>query len=169
MNGTTGSLDRIEQQIDIDASAERVWELVSTAGWWINDDRVVEHRIEEQGSRVVVHDEKWGAFTLGIESLDAPRYAAFRWFSAPPATAEPDPASDALTSTLVEFWVEDRDGGVVLRVAESGFEGLDRSAEERRKMFDENTEGWAIELGFARDHLANETAAGLPADLPAVR
>lgn len=78
-----------------------------------------------------------------------------------PASAEPDSALDALTSTLVEFWIEERaDGGVVLRVAESGFEGLDRSAEERRRMFDENTEGWAIELGFARDHLANELAAG---------
>ncbi|MFB9307915.1 uncharacterized protein YndB with AHSA1/START domain [Agromyces hippuratus] len=160
MNGTTiGSLDRIEQQIDIDASAERVWELVSTAGWWINDDRIVEHRIEEQGSRVVVHDEKHGAFTLAVESLDAPRYAAFRWFNATPAAAEPDPERDPLVSTLVEFWIEERtDGGVVLRVAESGFEGLDRSAEERRRMFDGNTEGWAIELGFARDHLANETA-----------
>jgi len=162
MNGTTtGSLDRIEQQIDIDASAERVWELVSTAGWWINDDRIVEHRIEQQGSRVVVHDEKHGAFTLAVESLDAPRYAAFRWFNATPASAEPDLERDAPVSTLVEFWIEERtDGGVVLRVAESGFEGLDRSAEERRRMFDENTEGWAIELGFARDHLANELAAG---------
>jgi uncharacterized protein YndB with AHSA1/START domain len=160
MNGT-GSLDRIEQQIDIDASAERVWELVSTAGWWINDDRVVEHRIEEQGSRVVVHDEKWGAFTLAIESLEAPRYAAFRWFNAAPAAAEPDPERDRLVSTLVEFWIEERnDGGVVLRVAESGFEGLDRSAEERRRMFDGNTEGWAIELGFARDHVAADVAAG---------
>ncbi|KRC61698.1 hypothetical protein ASE14_12765 [Agromyces sp. Root81] len=160
MNGTTGSLDRIEQQIDIDASAARVWELVSTAGWWINDDRVVEHRIEQQGSRVVVHDEKHGAFTLAIESLEAPRYAAFRWFNAQPASAEPDPERDPLVSTLVEFWIEERGDGVVLRVAESGFEGLDRSAEERRRMFDGNTEGWAIELGFARDHVAAEVAAG---------
>ncbi|MGH3706105.1 MAG: ATPase [Agromyces sp.] len=159
MTTTTGSLDRIEQQIDIDAAPERVWELVSTAGWWINDDRIVDHRIEEQGSRVVVHDEKHGAFTLAVEALDAPRYAAFRWFNSAPTTETPDPVLDPLVSTLVEFWIEERPGGAVLRVAESGFEGLDRDAEERRRMFDGNTEGWAIELGFARDHLAHDPAA----------
>ena len=38
-----------ERQIDIDATAERVWALVSTPGWWINDGTIVEHLIERRG------------------------------------------------------------------------------------------------------------------------
>jgi len=153
MGERIGSIDRIEQQIDIDASAQRVWELISTPGWWINNGEIREHRIEQGDSHVVVHDPVHGEFVLRIEALDSPRYAAYRWFSDASAAAHGDPALDG-SSTLVEFWIEEHeDGGVTLRVAESGFEGLDRTAEERRKMFDENTEGWTIELAAARAHL----------------
>jgi uncharacterized protein YndB with AHSA1/START domain len=153
MGELTGSIDRIEQQIDIEATAQRVWELISTPGWWINDGAIIEHRVDQRESHVVVHDPVHGEFVLRIEALESPRYAAYRWFSDASAAAYGDPALDG-SSTLVEFWIEERDGGgVTLRVAESGFEGLDRTAEERRKMFDENTEGWTIELAAARVHL----------------
>jgi hypothetical protein len=134
-----------------------VWELISTPGWWINGGEIVEHRIEQHDSHVVVHDPVHGEFVLRIEALDSPRYAAYRWFSSPQAAAHADPAVEARTSTLVEFWIDEHDrGGVTLRVAESGFEGLDRPAEERRKMFDENTEGWTIELAAARALITGE-------------
>jgi uncharacterized protein YndB with AHSA1/START domain len=94
---------------------------------------------------------------LRIEALEPPRYAAYRWFSEASAATPADSAPDDSASTLVEFWIEAHDdGGVTLRVAESGFEDLDRSAEERRKMFDENTEGWTIELTAARAHLTGD-------------
>jgi uncharacterized protein YndB with AHSA1/START domain len=151
------SIDRIEQQIDIDATAQRVWELVSTPGWWINDGEVIEHRLENREARVVVHDPVHGEFVLQVEALEPPRYAAYRWFSGRPAMAHADPALDAQSSTLVEFWIEEHEaGGVTLRVAESGFEGLDRTTEERRKMFDDNTEGWTIELAAARAFIAGD-------------
>jgi uncharacterized protein YndB with AHSA1/START domain len=157
MGELIGSIDRIEQQIDIDASAQRVWELISTPGWWINDGAIVEHRVEQRESHVVVHDPVHGEFVLRIEALEPPRYAAYRWFSEASAATPADSALDGSASTLVEFWIEEHDdGGVTLRVAESGFEGLDRTAEERRKMFDENTEGWTIELAAARAHLTGD-------------
>lgn len=151
------SIDRIEQQIDIDATAQRVWELISTPGWWINGGEIVEHRIEQRDSHVVVHDPVHGEFVLRVETLDSPRYAAYRWFSGPREAEQTDPALEARSSTLVEFWIDEHDrGGVTLRVAESGFEGLDRTSEERRKMFDENTEGWTIELAAARSLITGE-------------
>lgn len=151
------SIDRIEQQIDIDATAERVWELISTPGWWINGGEIVEHRIEQRDSHVVVHDPVHGAFVLRVEALESPRYVAYRWFSGPREAEQADPALVARSSTLVEFWIDEHErGGVTLRVAESGFEGLDRPAEERRKMFDENTEGWALELAAARSLITGE-------------
>lgn len=157
MDELIDSIDRIEQQIHIDATAQRVWELVSTPGWWINAGEIIEHRIDQRDSHVVVHDPVHGEFVLRVEALEAPRYAAYRWFSGSPAAPHADPAHDARSSTLVEFWIDEHDrGGVTLRVAESGFHGLDRPAEERRKMFDENTEGWTIELAAARTYIVGE-------------
>lgn len=133
-------LDRIERQIDIDATAERVWELISEPGWFINDGTIVEHTIEAAGEGVhVVHDPVHGAFTFETVELDRPRYAAFRWLGGDQG------------STLIEFWIDaNNGGGVTLRVAESGFAALNLSEEERRKQFDGNCEGWATELAAAR-------------------
>ncbi|AZG46826.1 SRPBCC family protein [Gordonia insulae] len=141
-------LDRIEREITIAAPAQKVWALVSEPGWYINDSQIVEHRIEEDGDLSVVHDPTHGKFAFRTVSLDEPRYAAFRWL------ADPDVVDSE--STLVEFWVtpDDTGDGVVLKVAESGFASLPGTAAERRQRFDGNVEGWRIELGLARDHLA---------------
>jgi len=139
-------LDRIERQIDISATAERVWELISRPGWYINDGAVIEHRIDRSGDLDVVHDPVHGSFPIRTVRLDPPRYAAYRWAS---TTAGTSPDGDS--STLVEFWIEDNAaGGVTLRVVESGFSALAVSADERRRSFDGNTEGWRIELAAAK-------------------
>lgn len=142
--------DRIERQIDIDASAERVWSLVSQPGWWINNGEIVDHKIERVGDLDVVHDPDHGAFPIRTERLDPPRYAAFRWM------ADRDDRSGEGPSTLTEFWIDDHEGrtGVTLRVVESGFSSLDVSAEEQRKRIEENTEGWELELAAARTFVA---------------
>ncbi|MCK8613477.1 SRPBCC domain-containing protein [Gordonia sp. C13] len=138
-------LDRIEREIDIEASAERVWQLVSEPGWYINDNAITEHRIDRDGDLSTVHDPVHGAFVFRTVELDEPRYAAFRWLA--DAT---DPDSE---STLVEFWITDSGSGVTLRVVESGFASLSGSDAERRARFDGNVEGWKIELELACAHL----------------
>ncbi|MGF9662900.1 ATPase [Arthrobacter crystallopoietes] len=144
-----GTLDRIERQIDIEASAERVWELVSEPGWYINNGTIIEHRIERSGDVDIVHDPVHGAFPIRTEKLDAPRYAAFRWLA---GSSREGFREDE--STLVEFWIDERpEGGVTLRVAESGFSTLPGGEEKRRKALEENTEGWNIELAAARAFL----------------
>ncbi|WP_246623126.1 SRPBCC family protein [Streptomyces malaysiensis] len=39
-NAELTELDRIARQIDIDAPAERVWELIARPGWYVNDGAV---------------------------------------------------------------------------------------------------------------------------------
>lgn len=143
--------DRIEREIAIAAPPQRVWELVSEPGWYINDKQIVEHRIDRDGDLATVHDPTHGAFALRTVELDEPRYAAFRWL------ADPDDADS--DSTLVEFWVtpDESVGGVVLKVAESGFASLPGTAAERRERLDGNVEGWRIELELARAHLTRDT------------
>ncbi|GAB2640356.1 SRPBCC domain-containing protein [Prescottella soli] len=139
-------LDRIEREIAIDAPAARVWKLVSEPGWYINDERIVTHRIERRGDFDVVHDPDHGAFAFATVELDEPRYAAFRWFTDVEA---PDGAS-----TLVEFRIEEiSPTSVVLRVTESGFASLPEGAAERRSRYDDHVGGWRIEMALAKSHV----------------
>jgi uncharacterized protein YndB with AHSA1/START domain len=133
--------NRIERQITINASRQRVWDLVTRPGWWINDGEIVEHRIERHGDVYDVHDPVHGMFQVLVVAVEPQYYAAFRW------------RSDGLTrsvdgpTTLVEFWIEDNDdGGVIVRVAESGFEELDATDEQRRRNYEGNADGWPTEL-----------------------
>lgn len=135
------STDRIEREISIEASPQRVWELVSRPGWWINDGEVVDHPFDPDSDVNVISHPVHGDFRIKTVSLDAPRYAAFRWLG--------DDAGAA--STLVEFWIDGGDSGVTLRVVESGFDSLGVTEEERRKQVEGNTEGWLIELEAARN------------------
>jgi uncharacterized protein YndB with AHSA1/START domain len=129
-------LDRIDRQIDIDASADRVWELVSRPGWYINQGTVVSNPVlEADGEVTVVRSPQHGVFRLRTLTLDPPRYAAFRWLG------------DDDQSTQVEFWITERDSGVTLRVVESGFAALADPDWLRRR--EENVEGWRSELAAA--------------------
>jgi len=133
----TDDLDTIERQIDIDASAERVWLLVSEPGWWINDGVLVEHTITHHDDHDVVVDEVHGPFRIRTELLEPPRHAAFRWLG------------DEDASTLVRFWIDDRpSGGVTLRVVETGFTTYPEH--ERKQRHEDNVEGWEQELAIAR-------------------
>ncbi|MFD1826317.1 MULTISPECIES: ATPase [Mumia] len=147
--------DRIDKRREIDASAQEVWDLVSIPGWYINDGTAyVEHEIEYEGDVALVRDPQHGVFAFRTVALEPPRYAAFRWI-ADHTAAEPDDES-----TLVEFWIDERPGGVTLRVAESGFASLSGSEDERRAKLAENAEGWEIELVVARDHLTVSAVTG---------
>lgn len=131
--------DRIEREIEIDATAEVVWALVSEPGWFVNDGELREHEIRTAGDVSTVLDPVHGEFRLQTLRLEPPRLAVFRWLGADEG------------STVVEFSIVDRPGGVVLRVVESGFDSLPGSDVERRKRLEENTEGWVEELTVARD------------------
>ncbi|ALE05011.1 hypothetical protein AL755_05100 [Arthrobacter sp. ERGS1:01] len=147
--------DSIERQIDIDAPIERVWQLVSEPGWWINEGEIREHRLEERDGLTVVHDGTHGAFSIRTVELREPHFASFRW---EPGSI-PEEERMAGKQTLVEFFLEERPGGVTLKVVESGFASLPIPAEEQKKAFDGNSEGWTVEMAAARTFLLAEVPA----------
>jgi uncharacterized protein YndB with AHSA1/START domain len=140
----TDPLDRIDQAIDIDASAEKVWDLVSRPGWWINDGTIdADPSLRREGDVTVVTHPQHGEFRLLTVEADRPSYISFRWLHA--ATDErPE------RSTLVEFRIVPLGRGVRLSVAESGFSGL--SPERSVWLADRsgNVAGWDAELEAAR-------------------
>ena len=57
---------------------------------------------------------------------------------------EPDVDYSAEPRTLVSFTLEDRDGGTLLTVIESGFDGI--PAARRAKAFEMDSQGWAAQM-----------------------
>ncbi|CAN5320532.1 hypothetical protein BH20ACT5_BH20ACT5_16430 [soil metagenome] len=84
-----------------------------------------------------------GRFPVRTVSTDAPRYVSCR------SSAPGEPIEEG-TSTLVKFLLTEQDGGTLLRVVESGFAALAMSAEERAATIEDNVDGWAQQLGFAK-------------------
>lgn len=146
--------DTIERSIDIDAPPERVWNLVSEPGWFINGGEIVEHVLEPlDDDRVLVHDATVGRFVIQTVRLDPPRYASFRWHSGEKLDGTP---YDGPT-TVVEFFISDRPGGASLRVVETGFATWTDDAIKRRQAFDNNSQGWEEELTEAKRVLEDGT------------
>ena len=141
MSQTDQELDRIERSIDIDATAAQVWSLVQRPGWWINDEEVdPEPEIRREGQYDVLVHPTHGEFRLRTLERDEPRHVSFHWVD--------NVAPEA--GTTVQFWIEDRPGGVTLRVVESGFSSLRKDRAAIDNQIRENTHGWEVELDAAR-------------------
>lgn len=145
-------LDSIRRQIDIDATAEKVWSLITRPGWYVNDGTVLDDpdtRVEtaDDGTEIaVVTHPTMGEFRFRTIELDEPRYAAFRWLGTP--------YRDATEGTLVEFRIEENPaGGVTLEVLESGFSTLSEDPAVWLKEREGNDNGWAQELEAAKTYV----------------
>jgi uncharacterized protein YndB with AHSA1/START domain len=136
--------DEVVRSVHVEASAETVFEVISEPGWFINDGEYREHEIRRDGASAIVVDPVHGEFEIGIVELDPPRRAVFRWLGGDAGSLKDFP------SNLVEFTIEDQEGGVLLTVRETGFAGLDEDAAARRARFESNDSGWVEELAVAK-------------------
>ncbi|WP_029137209.1 SRPBCC family protein [Nakamurella lactea] len=142
-NGLQSLPDSIERTVTINAPVDQVWRLVSCPGWWINDGEIRDHEITVDGSVATVRDPELGVFPIEIVESREPEYASYRWL------AGSNDEQDGAAHTLVEFFVTGDDGAVQVRVLESGWAAA--PADDRvRSAYDENTEGWELELSAAR-------------------
>lgn len=149
MPQTPPVIDAIDRQIDIQATPERVYELVSRPGWWINEGAITDNRIASDGDVSTVTHAKYGEFRIRTVDADPPRYVSFRWLG-----GEPENEGKDVPGTLVEFFVTaNAAGGATLRVTESGFTTLPGTDEQRRKNYDDNSIGWNQELEAAKTHV----------------
>lgn len=143
-------LDSISRQIDIDASADRVWALIARPGWYINEGTVddepdIRYETDDEGQIAVVTHPVHGSFRIRTVALDEPRYAAFRWL---------DATGDGEAGTLLEFWIDERaEGGVTLRVLESGFSTLSDDPAVWLQKREGNVKGWNIELEAGKKYV----------------
>lgn len=133
--------DRIESEILIKASRQRVWEVLTEPAQisrWFGNSTQADLR---PGGKMVFTWDEHGSHHAVIERIEPPAFFSYRW--ARPAGEEPVEGN----STLVEFTLSQAGDATMLRVVETGFASLKVSADEQQTAVRENTEGWANELG----------------------
>jgi uncharacterized protein YndB with AHSA1/START domain len=137
--------DAIEKTVMLRAPRSRVWRAITNAkefGEWF--------RVKLEGSFAE------GAITRGtitypgyehltmemqVERIEPERYFAYRWH---PYAVDPNVDFSSEPTTLVEFRLEEADGGTVLTVVESGFDRIPLA--RRAEAFRMNDGGWTEQM-----------------------
>jgi uncharacterized protein YndB with AHSA1/START domain len=150
----SSSTDRIEKEIVLRAPRSRVWRAVSDAhefGEWFG--------LNFAGNRFVAGEITSGRITfpgyehvvceMKIEHIEPERLFSYRWH---PYAIDPAVDYSNEPTTLVEFELEEVDGGTRLRLVESGF---DRIPEGRRaEAFRMNSGGWDAQAESIAKHVS---------------
>jgi uncharacterized protein YndB with AHSA1/START domain len=145
--------DRIEKQITLKAPPARVWRALTDArefGTWF---RVKLEGSFEVGKTARGHITSPGyehlRMEVAVERMDEGRLFSFRWH---PYAIDPKVDYSNEPSTLVEFRLEEVEGGTRLSIVESGF---DRIPEHRRdEAFRMNSGGWEAQTKNLERHVA---------------
>jgi uncharacterized protein YndB with AHSA1/START domain len=149
---TKSQTDRIEKQVVLRAPLARVWKALTDAaefGAWFRvrlegpfaPGRRVTGRITHPGYEHLTMD-------VTVEKMDPERLFSFRWH---PGAVDPKMNYDKEPTTLVEFRLEQADGGTRLTVVESGFDAL--PASRRDEAFRMNSGGWEMQVENIRRHV----------------
>ena len=144
--------NRIEKTILLRAPRPRVWRALTDArefGTWFRVElegpfevgTTVKGRITHPGYEHVTME-------MMIERMDAERVFAYRWH---PYAIDPAVDYSKEPTTLVEFRLEDADGGTRLTLVESGFDRI--PASRRAEAFRMNDDGWTAQMENIRRHV----------------
>ncbi|WP_394830736.1 SRPBCC family protein [Pendulispora rubella] len=152
----TTTTDRIEKKVLLRAPRSRVWNALTTAeefGTWF------EVELTEKG-KFVVGARIEGRFSknepiapmMTIERLEPEQLFSYRWV---PYSMEATMNYDSESKTLVEFRLEEQEGGVLLTVVESGFDSI--PAARRAKAYQMNEGGWTQQMDNIERYVAART------------
>ena len=139
------STDRIEKKIVLRASRSRVWRAIANAeefGTWfrVNLDGAFAEGATVRG-RITHPGYEHVTVEMLVERIEPERYFSYRWHPNPM-----DPAVDysAEPTTLVEFILEETEGGTAVTIVESGFDRIPLA--RRAEAFRMNDQGWTGEI-----------------------
>jgi uncharacterized protein YndB with AHSA1/START domain len=133
--------DRIEKRVILRASRSRVWRAITAAeefGAWFGvklegpfaDGATVRGKITHPGYEHMTME-------MLVERIEPERYFAYRWH---PYAIDASVDYSSEPSTLVEFRLDEADGGTALTIVESGFDRIPLA--RRTEAFRMNDGGW---------------------------
>jgi uncharacterized protein YndB with AHSA1/START domain len=141
----TPSTDRIEKKVVLRAPRSRVWRAISTAkefGTWFRvnleggfaEGATIRGRLTHPGYEHVTMD-------LMVERIEPERYFSYRWH---PYALDPAVDYSAEPTTLVEFILEETEGGTAVTIVESGFDRIPLA--RRAEAFRMDDQGWTGQI-----------------------
>jgi uncharacterized protein YndB with AHSA1/START domain len=146
----------IEKSIHLASPRSRVWRALTTAsefstwfGMRFEGDFVAGQPITGRMSSKA-HGEL--QFELLIGEITPETHFSYHWH---PFAVDPSIDYAAEPRTLVTFTLADQDGGTLLTVVESGFEGV--PATRRATALEMNTRGWAAQVENIAKYLRAES------------
>ena len=161
------STDRIEKKILLRAPRKRVWRALADStefetwfgvkfdgpfapGAFMRGAIVMTKVDAEVAKAQKQHEGK--VFEITIEKMEPERLFSFRWH---PHAIEPGVDYSGEATTLVEFLIEDAEGGVLLTVTESGFDRIPLA--RRATAFSANAQGWDMMVKVIEKHVSHGT------------
>jgi uncharacterized protein YndB with AHSA1/START domain len=158
------STDRIEKQILLRAPRERVWRAVSDAaqfGQWFGatfdapftegarvTGRISPTKVDAEVARM--QEPYTGkSYEWTVERIEPMSRISFRWH---PYAVEEGVDYSKEPTTLIEFELLEADGGILLKISESGFDQI--PLYRRAKAFQANEGGWQIQIRLIEKYLA---------------
>ena len=147
------STDRIEKKVLLRASRSRVWRALTDArefGAWFRvafegafvEGKTVRGRITHPGYEHVTME-------VLIERIEPERLFSYRWH---PYAVNPEVDYSTEPTTLVEFRLEEAEGGTLLTIVESGFDRLPSG--RRAEAFRMNEGGWSEQIANIERHVS---------------
>jgi len=148
------STDRIEREILIKAPRSKVWRALSNTeefGKWFGvalkgQTFAVGRRVQGQ---ITIPGYEHVVFDVVIERMEPERLLSWRWH---PAAVDPSVDYSKEPTTLVVFELKEVEDGTLLRVVESGFDGI--PASRRLDAFRMDSEGWDGQMHNIEKHVA---------------
>jgi uncharacterized protein YndB with AHSA1/START domain len=148
----TTTTDRIEKDIVLKAPRSRVWRAITDSkefGAWFQcvftdpfrPGARIKGKITYPGYEHLTMD-------IAIEKMEPERLFSFRWH---PGAPDPNVDYSKEPTTLVEFKLEDVDGGTRLKLVESGFDAIPIA--RRADAFKSNDGGWAEQMTNIEEYL----------------
>ena len=145
--------DRIEKKVLLKAPRARVWRALTTPaefGAWFGatlegafaEGKTVRGPITYPGYEHLTLE-------IVIDRIQPERYFSFRWH---PYAIDPAADYSSEPTTLVEFTLDEQDGGTLLTIVESGFDRI--PAARRADAFRMNEEGWTEQVTNVERHVA---------------
>jgi len=148
----TTNTDRIEKQVLLKAPRKRVWRALTDSAEFGSWFRVLLKDPFSPGKEIagpVLHPGyEHLTWRVTVETMEPELLFSWRW---KPHAIDPNKDYSREPTTLVTFELTEVPGGTLLKVTESGFDGI--PLERRETAFRGNSEGWAIQMGNIERHV----------------
>jgi uncharacterized protein YndB with AHSA1/START domain len=142
---TASALSKVERSTLVHAPRSRVWQALTNLkefSKWFGVEAEGEFAPGARIRMISTHDSHKGQeFFVDVVKMEAPETFSWRWR---PGSKQPGEDTSGGPPTLVEFRLTEVEGGTLVTVVESGFDGL--SLARRARVFKENDKGWEFQL-----------------------